>query len=97
MDSTKLSDAKKKANAKWNKENMITLGCSVKRGEAAAFKVYAAQRGKSSNTVLKEYVIDCITEVGDTSPAAERAAPPAPEPPPAKPVRLRARAPQNFG
>ena len=57
-----LSDAKKKANAKWDKENMTTLGCKVKKEEAAAFKGYASERGKTSNTVLKEYVLQCIDE-----------------------------------
>ena len=57
-----LSDAKKKANAKWDKGNMTTLGCKVKKEEAAAFKEYASERGKTSNTVLKEYVLQCIDE-----------------------------------
>ena len=55
-----LSESRKKANAKWDKENMITLGCRVKREEAAAFKEYAKEQGKTANTVLKEYVYECI-------------------------------------
>jgi len=54
------SEAQKKASAKWDKENMSTLGCKVKKEEAAAFKEYSQKRGKTSNTVLKEYVIQCI-------------------------------------
>lgn len=57
-----LSEARKAANARWDKENMTTLGCKVKKEEAAAFKEYAAQRGKTSNTILKEYVFECIGE-----------------------------------
>jgi len=54
------SEAQKKASAKWDKENMSTLGCKVKKEEAVAFKEYSQKRGKTSNTVLKEYVIQCI-------------------------------------
>jgi hypothetical protein len=57
-----VSASKRSANDKWDKENMITLGCKVKREEAAAFKAYAAEQGKTSNTVLKEYVLKCISE-----------------------------------
>lgn len=39
---------------------MTTLGCKVKRTEADAFKAYAAQQGKTGNTLLKEYVMQCI-------------------------------------
>ena len=60
-----VSEAKKKANAKWDSENMATLACKVKRTQAAAFKSYCAEHGKTSNTVLKEYVLDCIGESDD--------------------------------
>ncbi|MCH5317907.1 MAG: hypothetical protein J1E05_08015 [Eubacterium sp.] len=56
------SDAQKKANRKWDKENMITLGCKVYRSDAELFKEYAAEKGKTSNTLLKEYVIECIKD-----------------------------------
>ena len=52
---------------KWDKENMATLGCKVKRAEATAFKEYAAQQGKTANTMLKDYVLNCIAAEPDTS------------------------------
>lgn len=55
-----ISDAQKKASKEWDKKNMTTLGCKVKKEEAAAFKEYAKEQGKTSNTVLKEYVHKCI-------------------------------------
>lgn len=55
-----VSEARKKANAKWDKENMATLGCKVKRTEAEAFKAYAKEQGKTANTILKDFVLDCI-------------------------------------
>ena len=36
-----VSQAQKKATAKWDKENMTTLGCKVKKSEAEQFKAYA--------------------------------------------------------
>lgn len=57
-----ISDAQKKANRKWDKENMTTLGCKVYRSDAELFKEYATEQGKTSNTLLKEYVINCIKD-----------------------------------
>lgn len=60
-----LSEARKKANAKWDKENMATLACKVRKEEAEAFKEYAKEQGKTANTVLKEYVFQCIDKKMD--------------------------------
>ena len=57
-----LTESRKKANAKWDAENMATLGCRVKREQAEKFKAYCADKGKTSNAVLREYVLDCIDE-----------------------------------
>lgn len=51
-----LSEARKKANAKWDKENMSTLSCKVKKDEAEAFKAKCAEDGKTINTVLRNFV-----------------------------------------
>lgn len=59
-----ISDARKAANAKWDKENMCTLACKVKKEEAAAFKEHCARQGKTSNTVLKEFVLEAIKRDG---------------------------------
>ncbi len=55
-----VSEAQKRASNKYNKEHMATLGCKVKKEDAAKFKEYAAQQSKTSNTLLKEYVLNCI-------------------------------------
>lgn len=55
-----ISEAKKKSNARWDKENMTTLGCKVKRDQAERFKQYAASKGTTSNTLLKQFVLSCI-------------------------------------
>ena len=60
-----ISEARKKANAKWDAENMTTLGCRLKRKQAEKFKAYCMGLGKTSNAVLREYVFDCIDEKGE--------------------------------
>ena len=54
------SEAQKRASNKYNLEHMSTLGCKVKKEEAEAFKEYCSELGKTSNTVLKEFVYKCI-------------------------------------
>ena len=54
------TEAQKRASNKYNLKNMATLGCKVRKEEAEAFKDYCSQHGKTSNTVLKEYVYECI-------------------------------------
>ncbi len=55
-----VSQAQKKANAKWDKENMTTLGCKVKKSEAIQFKEYAKRQGTTANSLLKNYVLSSI-------------------------------------
>ena len=55
-----ISEKKKLSNARWDKENMATLGCRVKKEQAAAFKEYAKAHGKTANTMLKDFVLLCI-------------------------------------
>lgn len=61
-----VSEAQKRASIKYDKANMATLACKVKKSEAEAFKEYAVSRGKTSNTVLKEYVMECLQDTKKT-------------------------------
>ena len=56
------TEAQKKASAKYQKENIASLACRVKKDQAEKFKLYCAEQGKTSNAVLREYVLDCIKE-----------------------------------
>ena len=56
------SESQKRASLKWDKENMTTLGCKVKKEQAEKFKSYCKNQGKTSTAVLREYVLDCIDE-----------------------------------
>ncbi len=57
-----ISDAQKKASAKYQKENIASLACRVKKEQAERFKAYCEEKGKTSNAVLREYVLSCIDE-----------------------------------
>ena len=70
-----VSDAKKKANAKWDSENMATLACKVKKDHADKFKAYCSEIGKTSNAVLRECVLSCIGEAMGESPQKPARAP----------------------
>ena len=51
-----VTEAQKKASAKWDKENMVVLACKVKRETAEQFKAACAAQGKKSNAVLQQAV-----------------------------------------
>lgn len=57
-----ISAKKKASNAKWDKQNMATLGCKVKKEQAEKFKKYASEQGKTANAILKDYVMEKIGE-----------------------------------
>ena len=56
------SDAQKRAAKKYQKENIASLACRVKKEQAEKFKAYCDSIGKTSNAVLREYVLNCIAE-----------------------------------
>ena len=56
------TDAQKRASAKYQRENIASLACRVKKDQADKFKEYCAGMGKTSNAVLRDYVLDCIGE-----------------------------------
>ena len=58
-------EAQKKAAAKYQKENIASLACRVKKDQAEAFKAYCESLGKTSNAVLKEFVLSCIGSQSD--------------------------------
>lgn len=57
-----VSESQKKASIKWDKENMATLGCKVKREQAEKFKEKCKTNGTTANEVLKECVLAYIGE-----------------------------------
>lgn len=47
-----VSNARKQANAKWDRENMTTIGCRVKKDKAARFKAACIDAGTTINAVF---------------------------------------------
>lgn len=41
---------------------MAVVGCKVKKDQAEKFKAYCSGIGKTSNAVLRDYVLECIGE-----------------------------------
>ena len=62
-----ISEAQKKAAAKYHKENISSLACRVKKEQADKFKAYCKSIGKTSNAVLREYVLSCIGEESEAA------------------------------
>lgn len=56
------SDAQKRATKKYQKENIASLACRVKKEQAEKFKAYCEAQGKTSNAVLRKFVMSCIGE-----------------------------------
>lgn len=56
-----ITDAKRRANAKWNGENLGTLGCTVQKEKAEQFKAYAKSKKTTVNALLREFVDNCLT------------------------------------
>lgn len=57
-----VTEARKRANAKWDKENMTILGCKVKKEYAAKFRAVCAAQGTTPNAVLKQAADDFMRE-----------------------------------
>lgn len=67
-----ISEARKRANAKWDKAHRKSIACTLSLEEHAAFKAYAEARGKTISGVLLDYVRRCISEDMEQSNAPEQ-------------------------
>lgn len=59
-----VSEAKKRANAKWNAANMTKLSCGVTKEKAEAFKAACAAAGTNANAVILNAVNDFLRDQG---------------------------------
>lgn len=59
-----VSEARKKANAKWDSQNMTILGCRVRKDYAARFREACAAAGTTPNAVLKQAADDFMEAQG---------------------------------
>lgn len=67
-----VSDAQKRAAAKWDKANRKNVSCMISTAEHAAFKAYAEARGKTISGLLLDYVRSCIAENTEQRDGLER-------------------------
>lgn len=69
-----VSEARKRANTKWDKENMATMSCRVKNDTANAFKKLCEQRGSTVSRELTAFIKRELEAhpVGDLAPFQER-------------------------
>lgn len=56
------SEAQKRADKKWQRDNIKTAACRLRTSEYDAFKKYAEDHGKTISGMLLEYVRRCISE-----------------------------------
>lgn len=61
------SEAQKKAAAEYHKKNIASLACRVRKDQAEKFKIFCESRGKTSNAVLRDYVLSCINEGNEST------------------------------
>ena len=57
-----ITEARKRASAKWNKENLRTLGCTIGKDTAEAFKAKCKAQGLTVNAVLVQFVNEYLKE-----------------------------------
>lgn len=55
-----LPESRRRANDRWDKENMSILSCKVKKSEADAFRARATDEGMAANAVLARFVREYI-------------------------------------
>lgn len=58
-----ISEARKRANAKWDRENTKMASCKLNLAQYAQFQRYAEQHGKTVSGMVKQLVMDCITDM----------------------------------
>lgn len=62
----------KKYAAKWNRENMSTLACTVRKETRDQFKAWAEARGLTVSGALSAYVRQCLAQDEETPDVPER-------------------------
>lgn len=57
-----ITEAQKRASANWNKKHLATLGCTVVKDKADAFKAKCKSNGMTVNAVLVQFIESYINE-----------------------------------
>ncbi len=57
-----LSEARKKANKKWDSENLATFTIKIRKDKADLFRQAAAADGKTPGEILRKCIYDYLQE-----------------------------------
>lgn len=55
-----VKESQRKANKKWDSENMLTLSVRLRKEQVEEFRRVAESRGATANALLKQFVLDTI-------------------------------------
>ena len=59
-----ITDARARANRKWDARNLVQIGCKLREDQVNRFKAACAANGTTPYAVLKAAVLDYIDEHG---------------------------------
>jgi hypothetical protein len=65
-----ISEAKRRANAKWDSANLTIVGCRVRRDKAEEFKAVCKAAGTTPNAVFLEAMNDFMERHKEKGPEA---------------------------
>ena len=76
----KISEARYRANQKWNSENLERIGIQVRKGRKTVIQTHAAERGESLNGFVNRAIDEAMDRDGaEASCVADRAIDVAPD------------------
>ena len=55
-----VSESHKKGNLKWDRENMKSVSCRLRKDEAELFKEYCTANNTTPGAVLKNYIHELL-------------------------------------
>ena len=68
-----ITENQLKAKREWDRTNLKTISCRIRRDQAEHFLAYCKEHNTSPNRILKKYVFDCIKKYGEELEAQEKA------------------------
>lgn len=69
-----VTEAKKRSNAKWDKENMTVVGCKMRKSKADEFKAACKLVGTTPNAVFRKAMDEFMEEFYRVSESRQEAA-----------------------
>lgn len=67
-----MTDKNISKKTEWDRANLRTVSCRLRKEESEKFKAYAEYRGTTTNGLLAQYVRKCVT-LGQNIPEPEKA------------------------